>query len=560
MKFKKASDRDNYIPEKFSSIREMVDLAVAEAGDKDAYRFRKGRSDEIEHVTFRQFKDDQENLGAALTELGYGSSHIAVMSENRYEWINAYVTVLKSAGVVVPIDRELPVADKITVLNDSDSEVLIFSTKYSSFVKENKDKLPNIKLYINFDAEEDEADSGILSYKKLIAHGAELDKTAYDSLKSDENDLKSLVYTSGTTGMAKGVMLSEHNLCCLVYYGLLVSGKGDVGLSVLPFHHTYEANAGILVCIHTHSTICINNSLRNIVKDLQLFKPEFVQVVPALLEFIYNSILKNIKAQGKEKTFNNALKLSETLRKVGIDQRRKIFSSIHETFGGNLNQIVCGGAALRPEVGEFFEKIGILVQNGYGITECSPIVAVNDVKSVRWDTAGHRLECIEWKIDQPNEEGIGEILVKGDTVMLGYYKQPEKTAEVFEDGWFHTGDYGKFTKDEQIMITGRKKNIIVLNNGKNIYPEEIEGYIAGISYVTEVIVKSIKDDKNEEIGLLAEIYIGEESDRKQLAEGRILDDIHRTMKELPSYKQVTEVVIRDTPFDKTTSNKIKRTY
>ncbi len=548
-----AKKRVTYKIQPFSSIREMLDLAVAEKGDNIAYMYKNAEGEAVS-VTFREFREVTENLGAALCSLGLGNAHIANVSENSYKWITVYLTVLKSAGVYVPIDKELPTADKNHLINDSGSEAVFFSANYDSWVRENMDKLPNVKYFIGLDLEKSESDK-ILSYKELIEKGKSLDKSEYDALKSDPNELKMLVYTSGTTGMSKGVMLSEHNLCSSVYYGLQVSQIWERGLSVLPYNHTYEAVCDILVSIHYRATLCINASMKDVVKDLKFYKPVYIYIVPAFAEVLYANIMRNIKKQGKEKKFNFGIKLSRILLKLGIDKRKKLFKDVHEVFGGNLRKIVCGGAPIRPEIGEFFNDIGIALVGGYGITECSPLVSVNDESFMSYDTVGFRLPCLDWRIDEPNEEGIGEICVKGDVVMLGYYNNPEKTAEVLKDGWFYTGDYGYITKDDQLVITGRKKNIIVLNNGKNIYPEEIEKRIQNIEYVTEVVVKGLKNDRGDEYSLYAEIYI--EGDEKY-EEAAVLADVQERLSDLPDYKNVTKVVLRDEPFEKTTTRKIKR--
>ena len=534
----------------FSSIREMLLMAVNEDGEKIAYKF-KNPDGTVREVTYIEFHQTVEALGAALTEMGFGSSHMAIVSENRYDWIVAYLTALCSAGVFVPIDRQLTTKEKLHLLTDSESEVVFFSKQYMPWFVENKASLPNIKALICFDIDEDT--DGIISYKRLIADGAKLDKTAYDSLKSDENELKMLVYTSGTTGIAKGVMLSEHNLVSGVYYGLQVSRIYDTALSILPYHHTYESVCDILVNIHSHATLCINAVMRELVSDMQLYHPTNIYIVPAIAEFIYFLIMKNLKEKGKLKTFRKGVKISRAALKIGIDLRPKLFAELHNLFGGKLRKIVCGGAPIRPEMGEFFNDIGIPMTGGYGITECSPLVSVNDESSNDFHTAGHRLACLQWRIDEPNEEGIGEIAVKGDVVMLGYYKMPEKTAEVIRDGWFFTGDYGYITPDDQICITGRKKNIIVLSNGKNIYPEEIENLIMNIDCVSEVVVRGLKNSKGDEHALKAEVYLNEEK-----TESEVKALISEALAELPNYKKVTKVVIRKEPFPKTTSNKIIR--
>lgn len=534
----------------FSSIREMLMMAVNEDGEKIAYKF-KNPDGTVREVTYIEFHQTVEALGASLTEMGLGSSHIAIVSENRYDWIVTYLTVLQSAGVFVPIDRQLTTKEKLHLLTDSESEAVFFSKQYLTWFVENKASMPNIKAFICFDIDKDT--DGIISYKRLIAEGAKLDKTAYDSLKSNENELKMLVYTSGTTGIAKGVMLSEHNLVSGVYYGLQVSRIYDTALSILPYHHTYESVCDILVNIHSHATLCINSVMRELVSDMQLYHPTNIYIVPAIAEFIYFLIMKNLKEKGKLKTFKKGVKISKAALRLGIDIRPKLFAELHNLFGGKLRKIVCGGAPIRPEMGEFFNDIGIPMTGGYGITECSPLVSVNDESSNDFNTAGHRLACLQWRIDEPNGEGIGEIAVKGDVVMLGYYKMPDKTAEAIRDGWFFTGDYGYITPDDQICITGRKKNIIVLSNGKNIYPEEIENLIMNIDCISEVVVRGLKNSKGDEHALEAEVYLNEEKN-----ESEVKALISEALAELPNYKKITKVVIRKEPFPKTTSNKIIR--
>lgn len=534
----------------FSSIREMLMMAVNEDGEKIAYKF-KNPDGTVREVTYIEFYQTVEALGASLTEMGLGSSHIAIVSENRYDWIVAYLTVLQSAGVFVPIDRQLTTKEKLHLLTDSESEAVFFSKQYLTWFVENKASMPNIKAFICFDIDKDT--DGIISYKRLIAEGAKLDKTAYDSLKSNENELKMLVYTSGTTGIAKGVMLSEHNLVSGVYYGLQVSRIYDTALSILPYHHTYESVCDILVNIHSHATLCINSVMRELVSDMQLYHPTNIYIVPAIAEFIYFLIMKNLKEKGKLKTFKKGVKISKAALRLGIDIRPKLFAELHNLFGGKLRKIVCGGAPIRPEMGEFFNDIGIPMTGGYGITECSPLVSVNDESSNDFNTAGHRLACLQWRIDEPNGEGIGEIAVKGDVVMLGYYKMPDKTAEAIRDGWFFTGDYGYITPDDQICITGRKKNIIVLSNGKNIYPEEIENLIMNIDCISEVVVRGLKNSKGDEHALEAEVYLNEEKN-----ESEVKALISEALADLPNYKKITKVVIRKEPFPKTTSNKIIR--
>ena len=498
-----------YEVEKFSTIKEMMELAVKEAGDKVAFKFR--RDGQIIDVTYRQFYADTMALGTALASLGVGDRHIAMVGENSYNWITVYLTVLKSSGVYVPIDKELPFSDIMNIVNDGDCEVVFYTKRYEDDFMQHAAEMPKVRYFIGIDREEDFGN--FLSFEILMAKGRELyadgDET-YASMTSDPNALKMLVYTSGTTGMQKGVMLSEHNLVSSVYYGLQVSTVYTRSLSVLPYNHTYEAVSGLLVSIHKHVTICINDSLKFVLKNLQEYKPDFIYLVPAFVEVFYKKIMANARQNGKEATLKKMIAMNNKLRRVGIDMRKTLFASVHKAFGGNLRKIVCGGSPLRPELGEFFDGIGISLINGYGITECSPLVSANHDMFNDPTTVGIPLPCCEIKFDNITPDGDGEICVKGDVVMLGYYKQPELTAEVLRDGWFYTGDYGRMNDKGQLMITGRKKNLIVLTNGKNVFPEEIENYIAAIPYVAEVVVYGLHNEHGLEDSLCAEIFLSAE--------------------------------------------------
>lgn len=545
---------------KVKSIKEMLDLAVKEAGNKNAFEYKNG--DKIVKITYKQYVDDINSLGTALASLNMHNKHVAIIGENSYKWLTVYLCMLQSTGVFVPVDRELTCLDVINVLKHSDSEVLFFSKKYAQYIPEIKKAIPNIKYYIGLDVKKDE--DNILSYDLLKESGKKLlDKksTIYTDLKDDENNLKLLVYTSGTTGNPKGVMLTEHNLISVVYYGLQIADIGEKCLSVLPYHHTYEAVAGILVGLHKHSTICINDSLKNVLKNLQLYKPDYIYLVPAFTEVFYKSIWNNAQKTGKDKALKKMIPLSNALRKTGIDLRKKFFKSIHEAFGGNLNQIVCGGAPIRPEIGKFFNDIGITLLNGYGITECSPLVSVNRANFNDSNTVGVILPCCEVKIENKTADGDGEIYVKGDIVMKGYYKEPEKTAKVLKDGWFNTEDYGRINEKGQLIINGRKKNLIVLDNGKNIYPEEIENYIMGIPYVKEVLVKASKNAAGQETALIAEVFLDKEKIEEMHIENikeTLKKDVQDSVRELPVYKHISDVKIRKNEFEKTTTSKIKR--
>ena len=546
---------------KVETIKELLDLAVKEAGDKDAFQYKNGN--DVVHVTYKEFNDDTIALGTALSSIDMIDKHVATIGQNSYEWITSYISVIKGNGVFVPIDKELTCKEIINVLKSSDSELLFYGEQYEKYIEEFKKNLPNVKYYIGFAKEEDEGN--VLSYKTFIEKGrkaVEDGDTSYSSIEhTDTNILKYLVYTSGTTGKPKGVMLTEHNLVSVAYYGLQVAEIQTKCLSVLPYHHTYEAVAGLLVAFHKHACICINDSLKNVLKNIQLFRPDYIYLVPAFTEVFYKNIWANAKKTGKDKVLKVAIPVSNALRKVGIDLRGKLFKSVHEAFGGNLREIVCGGAPIRPEIGKFFNDIGIVLYNGYGISECSPLVSVNNNFYNDSTTVGHVLPCCEIKFENVTPAGDGEVCVKGDIVMMGYYKDPERTAKVLKDGWFNTEDFGSFNKRGQLLINGRKKNVIVLNNGKNIYPEELENYVLEIPYVAEAIVKAVKNDDGQEIALCAEVFLNQDALKEHNIENpeeALKAEIAKNMKELPIYKKITKVEIRDKEFKKTTTNKIKR--
>lgn len=550
-----------YPVNKVDSVKELLENAVKEAGNQVAFRYKKGK--EIVDVTYEKFQKDTLALGAALESLKVNEKHIAVIGENSYSWLTVYLTVLKSKGVLVPIDKELPLKDIVHVLQHSDSEVLFYSARYEKYISEIHDLVPEIKYFIAFDKQESE-NSNYLSYTKLLEKGKEIyEKGKFEEPKIDSYAMKVIIYTSGTTGLAKGVMLSEHNLLSVANGALEITRIQKSCLSVLPYHHTYEAVAGIITELLFHSTICINDSLKSILPNLELFKPEHIYIVPAFAELFYKKIWATAEKEGKAGLLKKLIKISNALRKCGIDLRKQLFSSVLKAFGGNLKEIICGGAALRAEVGDFFNDIGILFLNGYGITECSPLVSVNTPYLNDSQTVGIPLECCEVKTIDITEEGIGEICVKGDIVMLGYYKDEERTKEVLQDGWFKTGDYGKINDKGQIIITGRKKNIIVLENGKNVYPEEIENYILAIPYVQEVVVKpTLNEYGMNGNNLCAEIFLNEEK-VKELIDGenileKLKEDVNECTKELPIYKHISEIKLREKEFEKTTTNKIKR--
>lgn len=552
---------------KFRDARHLLEHGVS-LGDKTCYKYRYQK--EIKEKTYSEVKCEVDTLGYALCDLGLDCGHIAIVGENSYRWINIYLTLLSTSATAVPIDRELPEEEMLSVLNESDAEIVFYSSEFSEFIKKNEENLPKVKKFIYFepwseaDDEEICAKEKFITFSALFTYGKSCSREAYEKLSIKPDDVKLLVYTSGTTGVAKGVMLTNENITSMIYGGLSLAHLEGTCLSVLPYHHTYASVVDILGALNSHVTLVINEGIRYVPMNLKEFKPDYLFLVPRYLEVFYDRIWKEAEKSGKDKLLKKMIPISNALLKAGIDIRRKVFKSVHDAFGGNVKMLLSGGALLRPDLGDFFEAVGLPVVIGYGITECSPLVSANrnefyDVRSV-----GLPLPNVEVKIDSPSSEGIGEILVKGPIVMKGYYKNEEATKEAFSGEWFKTGDYGKINDKGQIFITGRKKNVIVLSNGKNVYPEEIENYILALPVIEEAVVYSLENNKGDETALLAEVYLNkDESERLNLDTNEkkiayLIEAVKEKLSPLPSYKQIRKIIIREKEFEKTTTKKIKR--
>ncbi len=540
----------------FGSIKEMLEIAKDSSGDNTAFRYKEAAEERMK--SYGEFYNDVCALGEALCELSVLPCHIACLSENRYEWINVFLTMLLSPGVFVAIDRDRMAQELISLLSESDSEAIFCSQKYENLFKENTDKLSGVKYFICFDRDTD--DGNFLSFKGLLEHGRELISSGGKEFlhgKRLPSEAAMLVYTSGTTGAPKGVLLSEANLVHCVRQGLsLVRYQGRY-LSVLPLSHVYESVCGILGTIHSHGEICINDSPKNLLSNMARWQPEYMLLVPSYIEAFYKMIMKKHR---RGSMFRKLLPAGKLLRRGAIGLNKAMFASVYQIFGGKLKKIICGGAPLSPEVAEFFGAIGIKVLIGYGVTECSPLVSVNREDNYDYHSVGIPLPSVKIKIEDPDEDGNGSILVKGPTVMSGYYKNPSLTAEVLRPkGWFVTGDLGYINEENRLVLTGRMTNLIVLNNARKVHPEEIEGYIQRIPYVKEVVVYGIRDGVVLR-GLCAEVYMDPEqvTDFNEGANA-LQNDIPKALSRLPAYKQISSIVVRPQEFPKTSTNKIKRT-
>ena len=551
-----------------TSLKDMVGQSAELFPDCSAFTL-KDKDGKFYSVTFKQFQEQINAFGSALTELGLKNAMVAVLGENRYEWCLTYLTVVNGVGVIVPLDKELPANELESLLTRSEARAIITSADYLDILMDIKNNLPFLKYIISMDHKEDE--NGILSLQKLIEKGQRLIDEGYRDYIDTEIDpevMNMLIFTSGTTDTSKGVMLSHKNIChdIMAVSQLIYADTRDSILSILPLHHTYECTAGFLTTLYLGISIGFCEGMRHISKNIQEYKPTLMMSVPLILESVYDKIVKKAQKEGSYKKLKFGLFIAPLLKKLGIDIRRKLFREVHESLGGRLRIIISGAAALNPKVSKAFRAMGFNLLQGYGLTECSPIVSVNRVEHYKDGSVGLPLAGVEVKIDNPGKDKIGEILVKGDNVMLGYYKNRKATEEVLKDGWLYTGDFGYIDKDGFLYITGRKKNVIVTKNGKNIYPEDIELYLNRSEYIKESLVYGVDSEDDEETIVCAQIVPNMEAIIEQLGrtpekdelEKLIKAEVKKANKKLTNYKKIKHFEIREEEFEKTTTKKIKR--
>ncbi|MBO7375970.1 MAG: AMP-binding protein, partial [Clostridia bacterium] len=535
--------------------------------DSPAISYKNDPNDEeTVRVTYSEAAEDIRGLGTELISLGLRDRKCAIVGSSSKNWIYSYFALMAVGAVTVPLDREMPASDLAATMKKAGTYAVFYGSDAAPKLDEIR-KNSGAELFICITGEP--AAAGDLSIGDVIAAGKEKreagDNSYYD-YEIDPDRLASIVFTSGTTGRGKGVMLSTTNIVSDMTQGMYNFSISPKTLLLLPPHHTFGSTVNIVGHYALGSEIYITSGIKYLLRELKEQQPTHLILVPLFVETLYRRIWASAEKNGSVKKLKAGLKISAGLRKVGIDARRKIFSQIIDTFGGKLEMIICGGAALNQDIINFFESVGITILNGYGITECAPLISCNRNEWQKDGSVGTPILGEEVKIDAPDENGEGEICVKGPNVMLGYFEDPEATAAVFdEEGFFHTGDYGKLDEDGWIYITGRKKNLIIFSNGKNVYPEEIETELSRIRGVLEVVVyagESRKDPGKEVI--VAEIY----PDLEQLkADGFETDEqlqmyfnenVRRANANMAPYKKVGLVKIRKTEFDKNTSRKILR--
>ena len=553
----------------YKDLRDMLIKSGEKYGDRPAYIFKTDKEDVFKEITHKEFRDDIKYLGTKLINMGLKDKRIAVISENRYEWGVDYLAVTTGVGVVVPLDRALPENEIENLLVRSEAEAVFYSSKYSEYMKKIKENSKTkVKYFIQMDLEKNTDE--IYSQKQLIEEGKKLlddGNREFIDAKIDAEKMGIMLFTSGTTAMSKAVMLSHKNICAnlMDITKVIKLYETDRFLSFLPLHHTFECTVGFLYPISCGGSIAFCEGIKHIADNIKEYKITTMISVPILFEAMYKRVMKGIEKKGKLEAVKKGIKISQFLLKFGIDIRKKLFKEIHDNLGGKVRLFVAGGAALDPEAEKGFNQLGFTMYQGYGLTETSPVVAAEDDKYRRLGSIGKAFPSLEVKIDEPNEEGIGELLVKGPTVMLGYYNNEEATKEAIdEDGWFHTGDLAKIDKDGYIFISGRKKFVIVLKNGKNIYPEELETLVNKIEGIKETFVYGKPEDDGD-YKICAKIVYDKEQmkelynleDEEQIKDF-IWQEVKKVNKTMPAYKYIREISITQKELIKTTTQKIKR--
>ncbi len=553
-----------------NNYRELLQRTVNKYPNNIAYKFKnKINEKEFEYVnkTYLEFSQEIKELSTSLLKLALEGKRVILVGENTYNWCVSYLAITTGNMIVVPLDKALPENEMEILIKRSEAEAVIFDSKYEKLMlKIKKEENSNIKYLISM--EKSDTDD-VIQYNKIIEDGKkEIDNgnNIYESIEIDKDEMSIMLFTSGTTAEPKAVMLSQSNVCSNVV-GLATyvkMGPEDTLLSFLPLHHTFECTVTFLAGIYCGVPVAFCDGLKYIVPNLKEYGVTIFVAVPLILETMYKKIQKGIKDKGKTKLINRMIKLSNILLKIKIDIRKKVFKEILNNFGGKLRLVFYGAAPMSKDVIVGLNNLGLELIQGYGLTETSPVVACETDKHKRAGTVGKLLYNVQAKIDNPNEEGIGELLVKGPSVMLGYYNNKDKTNEVLENEWFKTGDYAYFDKDDFLHITGRKKDVIVLKNGKNIYPQEIEFLINKLSYITESIVYAREKDSTDTV-LIAKIVYDLESIKSEfgeLAENEYKEKIWLEIKEinktLPIDKKIKQIEITLEPFKKTTTQKVKR--
>ena len=556
--------------DKFANLKEMINLSAEKYGDNPAFKYKTEVPGEFNVITYNQFLGDINALGTKLINMGLSGKKIAIISENRYEWCLAYMAIACGTGVVVPLDKQLPPNELETLIVRSGVEAIFYSEKYDEVMQDIKQrKITDLRYYISMDLEKRE--NGIYSQKELVEKGRELIEKGnrkFLEARINNDTMGFMIFTSGTTAMSKAVMLSHKNIVTnlMDIATVLYVGEKDILLSFLPLHHTFECTVGFLYPISRGASIAYCEGIRHIANNIKEYQITAMISVPALYENIYKRLMKNIEKKSKLQEVERMMKLTNMLSKVGMDFKRIVFKEILDGLGGKLRLLVNGAAALSPEVEKGFNDLGITTVQGYGLTETSPVISAGTDFEQEVGSVGKVFPNVKIKILNKDENGVGEIYVKGPTVMLGYYQNEEATKEVLDKGWFNTGDLGYVDKKGFLFLCGRKKSVIVLKNGKNVFPEEIETVINKIDGVKESFVYGRPDEEDEidlkicakivyDKEIVKDMYNAETEEEVKEALWEIIKEVNKTM---PAYKYIKEITVTEEELIKTTTQKIKR--
>lgn len=573
---KKDKKRNELYPiRNFKTVKDIFNYSTVEFAKYPFILEKNNHKEPFKEITFEQFGKDVTALGTAMIDiLKLKDKRVVIIGENTYHWYITYMALLCGVGIAVPVDKELPTNELENVIRRARATAVVYSTKKKDTIKSIMDNLPGVEFFIQMNSEQD-IDGKNVGVNHLINVGNELVDKGSKSLIDAEIDPESfnvLLFTSGTTSNSKGVMLCQRNLAenvnsAMAYVHIDIN---DRLLSMLPLHHTYESSIGFLLPLGTGTSVAICEGLKYIVPNLKEAQPTAILTVPILVENLYKKINANIKKSKKDKLVNSMIHVTNALKSANIDIKRKVFSEIYENLGGKLRIIVSAAAPIDYKIGKWVEDIGITFLQGYGLTETAPIAALTPDFNTKVGSAGKAVYCAEIKIDNPNENGEGEIMIKSKTLMLGYYEDEKATKEaITEDGWFYSGDVGYLDKEGFLFITGRSKNVIVTQNGKNIYPEEIELMLSNVKEISECMVYGKEDTEskgNKELIITAKIipdYVAIEeiygAGKTEAEIEKILwEKIKETNRKLTSYKAIKKIEIKKDEFEKTTTMKIKR--
>lgn len=549
-------------------LKDMLKKTGEIYGDKPAYLFKTEEEGKFDTITHKEFRNMVNSLGTAFIKLGLKNKRIAVIGENRYEWGLSYLAITCGTGLVVPLDKSLPENEIRSLIERSEVEAICYSKKYDEIMnKLKKEGVGKLKHLISMDLASHE--DGIYSIKELIEKGEKLLKEGDRSFLDAEIDAEGMgimLFTSGTTSASKAVALSHKNICTNIMdiASVLEINDNDRMLSFLPMHHVFECTVGFLYPLYKGTAVAYCEGIKHIAENLKDYKISVMISVPVLFENMYKKLMKTIEKQGKLEKLEKGRKISNVLRKMHIDMRRKIFKEIHEKLGGNIRLFISGAAALDVEVERGFNELGFRIAQGYGLTETSPVISAGTDDHYREGSIGQIFPSLDVRIGNPDAEGIGEIQVKGPSVMIGYHNNDEANQKAFIDGYFRTGDIGRIDKDGYLYISGREKSVIVLKNGKNIFPEELESLVNRIEGITESMIYG-KPEPDGDSKICVKVVYDEEVMKEMYKlenESEIYELIHSKIKEvnkkMPAYKYIREIMITTEPLIKTTTAKIKR--